>query len=769
MAAADPNLQWIASQGFVLDNYFSITHPSQPNYIASVGGSTRWVTWDLRAWISGSTKTIVDLLDAAGISWSEYEEDLPYSGFEGGYVNQETGANGYMRKHNPLMSYDSVTSNLDRLAKIKNFTTFYQDLEANTLPQWMFITPKHDIMATVENNWDLGNLGLGDADANLSTLDLANTKMGDNGGGEDGWHLVAAHPAIEIREQKQIAEWELSDKSWSGQGKHPTNWADHKTIRVQDRELGAGSYGHVERIIYKAVTMARKHVLPKKRMPVDKLREEASVMERLDHKHILKLVGTYTLKGNGLFLLLYPAAVCDLSTFLEDVDDLRSGNCADREDTLNRLRALGLNDVGTIEDLAVIRNAPNPAGTCPRTATAVGFLQQILGCITEAVAWIHKKDIRHRDLKPKNILLSPGRVYLADFGIARDVRECENSLTFRRAGTLSWIAPEVFEEETHHMSSADIWALGSIFLNITTMLYGERLERFEEIMKDRDWPDWEKKYQMLPKYLSELRAKATSAKLRDHQQPDFNVKNIIDLIDNMLEFKAERRPCATEVISRLSELGGLDQIYHLPCCHKSNKEITAVINNKLKLVSEKNTEAVLQVEKLKAENEKIKERLACLEEIQSTWERRLANELKHAGDQYKVLQDKYNKEIETQKKLEEKIKTTENKPFRRPRSQNRAAKSGFRKKFLKAYKWFTLTSQACNSYSTFVEQRSWEREQQQHACQLNTLDLFAKKQQNERIFQLCELLDAKEFFAWKSYSCKAGNLADHETEPANLA
>lgn len=41
----------------------------------------------------------------------------------------------------PLMSYDSVTSKLDRLAKIKNFTMFEEDLANNALPQWMFITP----------------------------------------------------------------------------------------------------------------------------------------------------------------------------------------------------------------------------------------------------------------------------------------------------------------------------------------------------------------------------------------------------------------------------------------------------------------------------------------------------------------------------------------------------------------------------------------------------------------------------------------------------
>ncbi len=39
------------------------------------------------------------------------------------------------------MSYDSVTSNVNRLAKCKNFTMFNKELAANTLPQWMFITP----------------------------------------------------------------------------------------------------------------------------------------------------------------------------------------------------------------------------------------------------------------------------------------------------------------------------------------------------------------------------------------------------------------------------------------------------------------------------------------------------------------------------------------------------------------------------------------------------------------------------------------------------
>lgn len=135
------SIQWIAKQGITLTNYDAITHPSQPNYIASVGGQTHWVLLDFFSRIAKSAKTIVDLLDAKGVSWSEYQQDMPYSGFQGDYVNQQNGANAYVRKHNPLISYDSVSSVDDRLAKTKNFTMFDSDLKNNKLPQWMFITP----------------------------------------------------------------------------------------------------------------------------------------------------------------------------------------------------------------------------------------------------------------------------------------------------------------------------------------------------------------------------------------------------------------------------------------------------------------------------------------------------------------------------------------------------------------------------------------------------------------------------------------------------
>ncbi|KAJ2902505.1 phosphoesterase family-domain-containing protein [Zalerion maritima] len=158
IAAGDPSLAELSARGIVLDNYWAITHPSQPNYVAAVGGSTHGVLLDSFYRIDEDTSTIVDLLDDAGISWGLYQEDMPFSGFEADWVNQENGANDYVRKHNPLMSYDSATNDVNRLAQNKNFTLFYSDLESNSLPQWMFITPNmtndgHDTSVTVAGNW----------------------------------------------------------------------------------------------------------------------------------------------------------------------------------------------------------------------------------------------------------------------------------------------------------------------------------------------------------------------------------------------------------------------------------------------------------------------------------------------------------------------------------------------------------------------------------------------------------------------------------------
>jgi acid phosphatase len=158
--ADDPNQQWMASQGILLTNYWALGHPSEPNYASAAAGDQFGMDNDDWHQIPANISTVVDLLDTKGISWAEYQESLPYAGFQGyNYSNQETYANDYVRKHNPLILYDSVASNDTRNTLIKNFTGLYNDINADTLPQWAFITPNmtndaHDTNVTFGSTFE---------------------------------------------------------------------------------------------------------------------------------------------------------------------------------------------------------------------------------------------------------------------------------------------------------------------------------------------------------------------------------------------------------------------------------------------------------------------------------------------------------------------------------------------------------------------------------------------------------------------------------------
>lgn len=107
MAAGDPNMQYLASQGITLTNYWSTTHPSEPNYAAVVAGDHFGMDNDDFNAIPSNISTVVDLLDTKGISWGEYQEDQPYVGFQGfAYVNQKTAANDYVSKRQEIGIYD---------------------------------------------------------------------------------------------------------------------------------------------------------------------------------------------------------------------------------------------------------------------------------------------------------------------------------------------------------------------------------------------------------------------------------------------------------------------------------------------------------------------------------------------------------------------------------------------------------------------------------------------------------------------------------------
>ncbi|CAG8756018.1 5947_t:CDS:2, partial [Racocetra persica] len=210
----------IRSNGLVLSNYFAVAHPSQPNYIATIFGSTANVTDDSNHDIAGIN--LVDRLEAAGISWKAYMEDYPGNCDPISVYPKKTKL--YARKHNPFISMDTIRLNSTRCAKIVAGTQLDSDITAtfanNWLQNWLepkltqpafttntliFITfdeddgtennhiysalvgspvvppPNHDdntacnhysYLATVEANWNLPNLGRNDVGASTFTTHL---------------------------------------------------------------------------------------------------------------------------------------------------------------------------------------------------------------------------------------------------------------------------------------------------------------------------------------------------------------------------------------------------------------------------------------------------------------------------------------------------------------------------------------------------------------------------------------------------------------------
>ncbi|KAF9991217.1 hypothetical protein BGZ75_002845 [Mortierella antarctica] len=136
LAASDANLQAFAPQGVTLTNYHAITHPSEPNYVATIGGDYFGMEDDDFHAIPSNYTTIVDLLEKKNLSWKAYQEDMPTACYKG-YENEGL----YFRKHNPFVIFDSIATNPARCSNIVPATQLQQDIAAGSLPNYSFYTP----------------------------------------------------------------------------------------------------------------------------------------------------------------------------------------------------------------------------------------------------------------------------------------------------------------------------------------------------------------------------------------------------------------------------------------------------------------------------------------------------------------------------------------------------------------------------------------------------------------------------------------------------
>ncbi|WP_131782916.1 alkaline phosphatase family protein [Legionella gresilensis] len=128
-----PFFKSLTTQGAYLSQYSAITHPSQPNYLALIGGSTFGVTNNNIHNINA--RHLGDLLNAKGLSWKSYAEAYPGNCFQG----SKSGT--YSHKHEPFISFINVQNNPDECAKIVPSHQFFSDLAADKLPTYSLYVP----------------------------------------------------------------------------------------------------------------------------------------------------------------------------------------------------------------------------------------------------------------------------------------------------------------------------------------------------------------------------------------------------------------------------------------------------------------------------------------------------------------------------------------------------------------------------------------------------------------------------------------------------
>jgi hypothetical protein len=306
-------------------------------------------------------------------------------------------------------------------------------------------------------------------------------------------------------------------KDWSGRGSHVDFGPDETVPLDKGRVLGHGINGEVLEVTCKGVRVALKRIHQSRRIPIEQMRE-ISILRKVRHQHIVTLIGTYT-QRRYLGLLLWPVAQCDLAVMLRFVERKNFG--PEPSETFDGYDM-------DVEELAEV------AGTqhCQ--------IWSMFGCLTSAMLYLHENNIRHKDIKPSNILLSRKGIWITDFGASKDfTSDFTSTSASQERGTLKYCAPEVakFEESGR---SADIFSLGCVFLEMMIVLvHKHTLSDLESCCTVRNGS-----YEANLQYLDDWFA------LVETSEPQ--VQHILYEIRQMLDSDRARRPTADALDSRMT-------------------------------------------------------------------------------------------------------------------------------------------------------------------------------------------------------------------------
>jgi phosphatidylinositol-3-phosphatase len=150
-SAQAPYLNQLANRWSLATGYSGVSHPSLPNYLGMIGGSTFGITSDCTDCFV-SAPSLPDRLEAAGQTWKGYMEGMPSPCF--------VGSSGlYAQKHNPFIYFDPIRLDPTRCARIVPYEQLATDFASpSTAPSFAFVTPNlcndgHDCTLSTADAW----------------------------------------------------------------------------------------------------------------------------------------------------------------------------------------------------------------------------------------------------------------------------------------------------------------------------------------------------------------------------------------------------------------------------------------------------------------------------------------------------------------------------------------------------------------------------------------------------------------------------------------
>lgn len=244
---------------------------------------------------------------------------------------------------------------------------------------------------------------------------------------------------------------------------------------------------------------------------MQEFQSELQIIKRLDHKHVVRYVGSYTDKKD-LGLLISPVADCDLATYLQDVS-----NKTEHYPTL----------------------------------------RTFFGCLATALSYLHNNSIKHRDIKPQNILVYRASVLLTDFGLSREFLDTTTGGT---PVSPRYCSPEVAVYEARN-SSADVWSLGCVFLEMVNCLQGNDLVWLKAFYEDNGTRSTH--FHANAEATCLLLASWELCIAPEHQKP-------LEWIRQMLTAQRNSRPKATQIADDITASeDGLSFMYSCDSCCNS--------------------------------------------------------------------------------------------------------------------------------------------------------------------------------------------------------